>query len=184
MEQSGGATEANQRKEILRCFSAGRAHSERRGLWLLVGARDSGTRLRLRNEGILHLADVLKRDDFDTVERLAKVWSWSKVERESGSKDPGVTVYKANNTQVYGKAKYLMFGSSPPGDLVTGGAASHLCAGARGQGRGQGGHSGGGRSGGAGAEVRGVGGAAPAQARHLELPEGYLVAGQENSEAG
>ena len=120
MEQSGGATEANQRKEILRCFSAGRAHSERRGLWLLVGARDSKARLRLRNEGILHLADVLKRDDFDTVELLAKEWNKSKVERESGSKDLGVTVYKANSTQGYGdKAKYLMFGSSKPGDSVT-----------------------------------------------------------------
>ena len=73
MGQSDGATEANQRKEILRCFSAGDAHSKRRGLWLLVGARDSEARLRLRNEDILHLADVLQRDDFDAVERLAKV---------------------------------------------------------------------------------------------------------------
>ena len=185
MEQPDGATEANQRDEILRSFSAGGAYSKRRDLWLVVSARNSETRSQLRNDGILHLADVLQRDDFDAVECLAKVWSRSKVERESSSKALGVTVFKANEAQSYGgKAKYLMFGSSPPGDLVTGGAASHLCAGARGQGRGQGGHSGGGRSGGAGAEVRGVGGAAPAQARHLELPEGYLVAGQENSEAG
>ena len=120
MDQPDEATEANQREEILRSFSAGGAHSKRRGLWLLVGARDSGARLRLRNEGIVHLADVLKRGDFDTGERLPKVWSRSKVERESGKEDLGVTVYKANNTQGYGdNAKYLMFGSSKPGDSVT-----------------------------------------------------------------
>ena len=74
MEQADGATEANQREEILRSFSAGGAYSKRRGLWLLVSARNSETRSRLRNDGILHLADVLQRDDFDAVECLAKVW--------------------------------------------------------------------------------------------------------------
>ena len=96
MEQADGATEANQREEILRSFSAGGAYSKRRGLWLLVSARNSETRSRLRNDGILHLADVLQRDDFDAVECLAKVWSRSKVERESSSKALGVTVFKAN----------------------------------------------------------------------------------------
>ena len=120
MEQPDGATEANQRDEILRSFSAGGAYSKRRDLWLLVSARNSETRSRLRNDGILHLADVLQRDDFDAVECLAKVWSRSKVERESSSKALGVTAFKANEAQSYGgKAKYLMFGSSPPGDSVT-----------------------------------------------------------------
>ena len=96
MEQPDGATEANQRDEILRSFSAGGAYSKRRDLWLLVSARNSETRSRLRNDGILHLADVLQRDDFDAVECLAKVWSRSKVERESSSKALGVTVFKAN----------------------------------------------------------------------------------------
>ena len=86
MEQPDGATEANQRDEILRSFSAGGAYSKRRDLWLLVSARNSETRSRLRNDGILHLADVLQRDDFDAVECLAKVWRRSKVERESSSK--------------------------------------------------------------------------------------------------
>ena len=62
MEQPDGATEANQRDEILRSFSAGGAYSKRRDLWLLVSARNSETRSRLRNDGILHLADVLQRD--------------------------------------------------------------------------------------------------------------------------
>ena len=96
MEQADGATEANQRDEILRSFSAGGAYSKRRDLWLLVSARNSETRSRLRNDGILHLADVLQRDDFDAVECLAKVWSRSKVERESSSKALGVTAFKAN----------------------------------------------------------------------------------------
>ena len=96
MEQPDGATEANQREEILRSFSAGGAYSKRRGLWLLVSARNSETGSRLRNDGILHLADVLQRDDFDAMECLAKVWSRSKVERESSSKALGVTVFKAN----------------------------------------------------------------------------------------
>ena len=56
MEQPDGATEANQRDEILRSFSAGGAYSKRRDLWLLVSARNSETRSRLRNDGILHLA--------------------------------------------------------------------------------------------------------------------------------
>ena len=99
MEQPDGATEANQRDEILRSFSAGGAYSKRRDLWLLVSARNSETRSRLRNDGILHLADVLQRDDFDAVECLAKVWSRSKVERESSSKALGVTVFKANEAQ-------------------------------------------------------------------------------------
>ena len=50
MEQPDGATEANQRDEILRSFSAGGAYSKRRDLWLLVSARNSETRSRLRND--------------------------------------------------------------------------------------------------------------------------------------
>ena len=131
-EQPSGATFAKEREEILRSFSVKTqgAHCNRRGLWLLVGACTSAVRSRLRSKGILHLADVLGRDDFDAVELEVKAWTGSggrggrggggKEERGSGIKALGVAVYKANNLQGYGSgAKYLMFGSHPPEDSVT-----------------------------------------------------------------
>ncbi len=121
-EQPSEATFAKQREEILRSFSVKTqgAHCNRRGLWLLVGACTSAVRSRLRSKGILHLADVLGRDDFDAVELEVKAWSRCKVERGSGTKALGVTVYKADNLQGYGSnAIYFMFGSHPPEDSVT-----------------------------------------------------------------
>ena len=111
-----------QLEEILRSFSvkAGGAHCKRAGLWLLVKTRKPESRSKLRSMGILHLADVLGRDDFDAVELLAKAWTTKNKElRQSGSKALGVTVYRANSLQGYLNGKYLMFGSHPPEDSVT-----------------------------------------------------------------